>query len=205
MANGRIAASRRARVPGSGPYGGPTLLRGAARAYNALHRESLRRYGVSMELHEGAVGRAYRSYPRQVIAKRLYGGNAATPGTSNHGLGVAVDLATRRQRWVVDRIGARYGFSKRWSDAAWEWWHIKYRPGVYRGRPARYPTLARGRRGPAVRRLQRLLRGKNVHRAPKVTGNFGKATRAAVVRFQRKHKMRADGVVGPRTWRALRR
>jgi hypothetical protein len=29
---------------------------------------------------------------------------------------------------MVDRIGARYGFSKRCSDAQSEWWHIKYDP-----------------------------------------------------------------------------
>jgi len=113
--NGNLPASVLSRIPGSGPYGGPKLRKDAARAYNALHIYSMQRWGISMALVEGSVGRAYRSYARQVLAKRIYGSNAATPGTSNHGWGINVDLMTRQQRWVMDKIGAKYGFSKRWS------------------------------------------------------------------------------------------
>jgi hypothetical protein len=133
--NGRLPASQLASISGSGPYGSPKLRTDAASAYNALHSTATRRYGVSMALNEGRVGRAYRSYARQVEAKRTYGRNAATPGYSNHGWGIAVDLMNRRQRYVIDVTGASYGWSKKWSDASWEWWHIRYKSGVYRGRP----------------------------------------------------------------------
>jgi peptidoglycan DL-endopeptidase CwlO len=59
------------------------------------------------------------------------------------------------------------------------------------------PTLRLGARGPAVVTLQRLLR------LPPV-GTFGKRTKRSVVTFQRASGLRADGVVGARTWRALR-
>lgn len=36
-----------------------------------------------------------------------------------------------------------------------------------------------------------------------IDGNFGHATKAAVVAFQRSHGLVADGIVGPRTWEAL--
>jgi len=75
---------------------------------------------------------SYRTYMQQVELYNLYragkGNLAAVPGNSNHGWGLAVDLATPAMRSMVDRIGAKYGFSKRCSDAQSEWWHIKYDP-----------------------------------------------------------------------------
>lgn len=58
-------------------------------------------------------------------------------------------------------------------------------------------TLRYGSRGRAVRYVQTRL---GVH--PR-SGWFGPITRAAVKRYQRRHGMRASGVVGPRTWRTL--
>lgn len=116
-ANGRLPDSMLARIPGSGPYGGPRLRKDCARLYIALHVVAMARWGISMALHEGSVGQSYRAFFRQVLAKATYGRDAATPGSSNHGLGINVDLENLRQRWVIDQIGVMYGFSKRWSDA----------------------------------------------------------------------------------------
>jgi hypothetical protein len=55
----------------------------------------------------------------------------------------------------------------------------------------------------AVIRLQKLLKGLNMSSV--VNGKYGKWTRTAVRRFQGKHGMKIDGVVGPATWRALRK
>lgn len=211
MANGRLPASTLARVPGSGPFGGPVLRKDAAGLYNALHAESMRRFGVSMELHEGEIGRAYRSFPRQEIAWRtLPRGQAARPGTSNHGLGMAVDLMNRKQRWVVDQIGRKYGFSKSWSDAQHEWWHIVCRPERATAKPLRPapPVLKRGHRGASVRTLQRRLRALGFNSVPvkgPKHGYYGYSTKLAVQRFQRKHKLKSDGICGPVTWRAIER
>ena len=40
-------------------------------------------------------------------------------------------------RSAIDRYGASYGWSKRWSDAPSEWWHIRYDPGhdQHKGEP----------------------------------------------------------------------
>jgi peptidoglycan hydrolase-like protein with peptidoglycan-binding domain len=52
-----------------------------------------------------------------------------------------------------------------------------------------------------VRSLQYLL---NAHGARlRVNGRFGARTKAAVVAFQRKHKLSASGVVNAKTWKAL--
>jgi hypothetical protein len=80
---------------------------------------------------------SYRTFDQQVYLRRLYesgrGSLAAIPGTSNHGWGTAVDLATTAMRTMVDRIGVKYGWSKQWSDAQSEWWHILYQAGHYSG------------------------------------------------------------------------
>ena len=124
-ANGHIPSSQLGPVPGTNAG----LLKAAAMAYTAMHYASVKRYGISLALTDGSVGRTYRSYARQVLAKQTYGSNAATPGSSNHGLGLAVDLMSQSQRTAIDRIGAYYGWAKRCSDASWEWWHIRHNPG----------------------------------------------------------------------------
>ncbi len=74
---------------------------------------------------------SYRPFDEQVsLAERkgLYrnGGLAATPGTSNHGWGLAVDLDLDdgAQRWMREN-GWRYGFVE---DTPREPWHWGYRP-----------------------------------------------------------------------------
>lgn len=77
------------------------------------------------------------------------------------------------------------------------------------------PTLKYKSRGPSVIRLKKLLYDNGIRDfsstpAGKPSANrynpyFGKFTRAAVIRFQRENQLGADGVVGPATWRKLRR
>src|SRR2546426_9236864 len=57
---------------------------------------------------------------------------------------------------------------------------------------------------PAVAALQVTLRHHHVYRGP-VDGIIGGTTTAAVIRFQRKHGLTPDGVVGPKTRRAFGR
>lgn len=57
-------------------------------------------------------------------------------------------------------------------------------------------VLSFGARGPAVKRLQRLL-------GVQVDGFFGPETRAAVLAFQEAAGLRPDGIVGRATWPAL--
>jgi peptidoglycan hydrolase-like protein with peptidoglycan-binding domain len=64
------------------------------------------------------------------------------------------------------------------------------------------PTLHQGDRGPAVIDLQNLL-NKNGAKLT-VDGFFGSVTRSAVVAFQQRKGLLADGIVGPRTWIALK-
>lgn len=177
--------------------GGYFLAPGAAAAFLAMSAEARLKYGTNIYVHA-----AYRSYAVQVYFWRLYqsgrGNLAAFPGTSNHGWGLAIDLASRRMREIVDQIGAKYGWSKRWSDAPSEWWHIRWRAGIWESDP----VLRFGDHGRAVRRLQSELRARGF-KSVAVTGSFGRATLSAVKRFQAAHHLAHDGVVGPSTWKAL--
>jgi len=177
-----------------------------AAAFMAMNAESERDYGVTLRVSSART--AYRPYADQEYFWDQYlhhGGNlAARPGTSNHGWGTAVDLATPQMRSIVDKIGHRYGWAKEWSDAQSEWWHLKYRPGVWHGHVGD-PVIRKGStmRG-AIKTLQKLLRGAG-YKSVSVNGKYDLRSRIAVRRFQRKHKLPVDGVVGARTWAALRK
>lgn len=64
------------------------------------------------------------------------------------------------------------------------------------------PVLRQGDSGAAVTKLQQLLNAKGINIT--VDGVFGSATRAAVVQFQQQSGLAVDGIVGPKTWQALR-
>lgn len=59
-------------------------------------------------------------------------------------------------------------------------------------------TLRFGARGEAVSRLQQALRGLGHHLH--VDGDFGPATRAALIAFQTEQSLTPDGIAGPQTW-----
>ena len=110
------------------------LITEAAAGWNALNVEA-RDNGV--ELYPTGSMSSYRTYEEQEYLYQQYlngtGNLAAVPGNSNHGTGIAVDVATTEMRDMIDRIGSKYGWSKSWSDAPSEWWHICYQSGHYSG------------------------------------------------------------------------
>lgn len=74
-------------------------------------------------------------------------------------------------------------------------------PTVSTTAPVSKPTLRIWARGENVRELQRALVRKGARL--RVDGVFGRGTLRAVKSFQRANRLQADGIVGPRTWRAL--
>jgi hypothetical protein len=146
--------------------GGGQLADDAAAAWNALAAHVKEKEGWSLRASE-----AYRTLARQWYFWNLYqsgrGNLAAYPGTSNHGWGLAVDLATYTDRNYIDKYGAQFGWSKSWSDAPGEWWHIKYQPGHYSG-PDPGPDYKAGPNKPSwwdkVKRKLRDARHKYAHK-----------------------------------------
>ena len=124
--NGRIPSNALTDVGG-----GHRMYGDAAKAYKQM-RDAARRDGVNIKLTD-----SYRSYPAQVdVARRkgIYGvrqpngklGLAARPGTSNHGLGRAVDVnlgaSPGASAWLKAN-GARFGFHTIPREA----WHWEFR------------------------------------------------------------------------------
>lgn len=106
---------------------GHRLVAGAASAWDQVV-EAARQEGLTLRITD-----SYRTFDQQVdLAERkgLYrnGGLAATPGTSNHGWGLAVDADVRDPAvlaWLRAN-GPRFGFVEAVPREPWHW---EYRPG----------------------------------------------------------------------------
>ena len=126
-ANGTLDPSTLVRV-GTDTKGRPALLKKeAAEAYLqmvAAAKES----GITWVIND-----SYRSFDRQVAQKRESGSLAATPGKSNHGCGLAVDLGTQiynrpPYQWLM-KNASKFGFKRIYLSGRGEQpesWHWEY-------------------------------------------------------------------------------
>ena len=91
-----------------------------------------------------------------------------------------------------------FSFSRAGALKKTSFWHASGHGRISAAQLRAYghTIVKRGMSGTSVRVIQRAL---GVH----ATGRFGPVTQAAVLRFQRTHRLHADGVVGPQTWRAI--
>lgn len=227
VSNGKLPAKLLTRLSTGG-----SLHHVAARAWEAM-RQAAAEDGVELT-HVGA----YRSYDEQLrlfreryqttpngarVTRKWNGrtyylrpGNApsASPGTSNHGWGLAIDVAhageTGRLRWLIEHA-VSFGFSWEVADPAnpnFEVWHLRYHagsPAEVAPEPAPTAptarTLRQGDQGEDVARLQWALTDAGY--LCKADGVFGPVTDRIVRAFQAAHDLQVDGIVGPRTRAAL--
>jgi len=129
--NGRLPDSALSPIAGGG-----RLRHDAAAAWNAMAAYIYRKTGY--KIAPKGPDSSYRTYEGQVYWRKYWCdqgqcSNAAVPGTSNHGWGTAVDVKDKKDRELIDKYGERFGWAKKWSDAPNEWWHLKYKEGVYTG------------------------------------------------------------------------
>lgn len=126
-ANGRIPLAALASI-------GPAhrLRHDAAAAWTALQQQATADLG-----HPIGMTDSYRTYEAQVDLKARKGSLAATPGRSNHGWGLALDLVTggwdgQVMLWL-ETNAARYGwFHPEWARSNGsnpEHWHWEYAGG----------------------------------------------------------------------------
>ncbi|WP_432573504.1 D-alanyl-D-alanine carboxypeptidase family protein [Kineococcus sp. SYSU DK005] len=127
-ANGTIPRSALCPLWGAS---GHVLRADAAEAFNRLSEAFAAEFGKPISVTD-----SYRSLAGQIDVAARKPGLAARPGTSRHGLGIAVDLgggvqnATSAEHTWMDRNGALYG----WINPAWaqnrsgqfEPWHWEY-------------------------------------------------------------------------------
>lgn len=127
-ANGKIPSSA---LCGVGFDDRAMLRCDAAEALDALDAAFFDRFGTHL-----AVSDSYRSYAAQVACRAAKGSLCATPGTSNHGLGVAVDLGgsvqtfgTAQHQWMRENAPAYDWTLPEWARASGskpEPWHWEY-------------------------------------------------------------------------------
>lgn len=129
--NGNLSQEGLCELWGSGKY----VRADAADALTALNEAFKAEFGETMIITDG-----YRTLASQVSLKGTKGGLAATPGKSEHGWGLAVDLnpatyvPSERFTWLKEN-GPKYGWDNpAWARAggsgAYEPWHWEFTEGV---------------------------------------------------------------------------
>jgi len=130
----------------------------------------------------------------------------ATPGKSNHNLGLAIDISSasepKRLNWLVANV-KDFGFS--WEVVPSEPWHIrlvtgdKPTPAVMAFIGGAAPVASPSAAAPAGehKALQEALKAKGFYKG-EINGQKDAATDAAVKAFKVANKLPADSVVGPK-------
>ncbi len=126
-ANGRIPESVLCPLP----QPGERLRSDAAEAFIELDGDYREAFGRPM-----CVADSYRPYHEQVrLFQEMVPGMAARPGTSQHGLGLAVDLCggvnslgTAEHRWMLAHAPAHGWHNPPWARGGFEPWHWEFTP-----------------------------------------------------------------------------
>lgn len=123
--NGNVPFAALCPFPGATDDDGRGQGRAVA-AYVAMNQEFRAKFG-----HDLLITSTYRTYEKQISTKASKGYLAATPGWSNHGFGLAIDVGgtIEEKRWIQSN-GPRFG----WWHPTWarpdgrkpENWHYEY-------------------------------------------------------------------------------
>lgn len=122
FSNGKLPSSQLCTVPWSTKDRVACYMLPDLEALNKAHKA---RFGSNISITGN--NNAYRTYAVQVhYWNTLPRGQAARPGTSNHGWGLAIDISNtgghggERYNWLNANAG-KYGFDDNVSSEAWHW------------------------------------------------------------------------------------
>lgn len=215
---------------------------GDYRSFNAQMALFLSRYKPASYSQYRVTSSSHRKYwasaakyghgSKYWIKKDTRYATAATPGTSNHGYGLALDIAeeydsdsaadpisSRFVDWLA-RNAFTFGISAELQSEVWHWRyfagdHIPPAVLEYERQEPPPPTdkefkvnvtreeVKQGDSGVMVKRLQSTLFFIWIIDASPIDGQFGPKTAAAVKRAQTHLGLKADGICGIKTWEAL--
>ena len=210
--NGKLPADQL--TPINGPNGSADRLAkgGSGAGWNAMCHKAKKK-GLAIPYPTGPNS-SYRDYATQQEFYNDYlngtGNLAAVPGTSNHGWGDAVDVATTSGVSTVKSIGREFGWY--WGEVQSEWWHVTSsgyggsNPGPV-DQDTGVTPLKQGDRGSDVHTLQGRLKRLGFHPLKDEYSNsvFGSQTEQIVKRFQSNNGLAVDGVVGDKTYDNIKR
>lgn len=160
-----------------------------------------------------------------------YPATAATPGASNHGWGLALDVAEEYDNdtapdpiraafvnWLIANAG-KYGISAELQSEPWHWRYVAgddipiatqlYEQGTTPSKPTPKPTPTPSTPpsypGTPIKLGSKGDAVKLVQAKVGATqdGDFGAVTEKRVKAWQTKNKIKADGIVGQVTWKKM--
>ena len=182
--------------------------------------------GIGYHFFVRKDGRVYRGRPEDTVGAHAGNNNYDSIGICFEGnfmTETMPEVQKRAGQELVQYLKDKYGISKvqKHSDVnatGCPGTHFPFKEvseGVATDKPAEstaggftavFPQLAKGDRGNKVRVLQELLKGRGYDLgAYGADGDFGAATKTAVMSFQAINGLTADGIVGENTWRKLLR
>jgi hypothetical protein len=205
--NGLVPRSAMKTFRNTGKFGHPDFISRLDQAFTAVQRE------LGIVLYIAASQDIFRDYEGQVYWRNYWAargkpGNAAAPGTSNHGLGVCADISPMPARGTAsfNRIAAVFArYNLRFTVAS-ENWHVQDMNISIAGNvvnitaPAAGGAFSGNRYFPSTAAFAAVQGGyRAIGYNIAQDGYDGPKTRAAVSDFQRKQGLPVDGVHGPAT------
>lgn len=183
----------------------PTSSGDTYRSYDSQKAGFLQRYQT-----EAIAGASTKTFEGKTWYLKKGMAMLATPGKSQHNLGLAVDVHSasepKRLNWLIANV-KEFGFS--WEVVPSEPWHLRYVCGDNPPPSVKAWMDANGVAAPAVSgpaptaggndvsKLQEALKAKGFYKG-EINGQKNAATDAAVKAFKIANKLSADSVVGPK-------